>query len=196
MYQNVYTPLQHLRRPPVHPGGLCWTVFARKADVLVWPLIHPETGKAVTSIQLIPGATWYDLKLVNKDKFFTEVMKVSDAGPYWDMQVSGYQGGATDTHILSSGIMAFEEFVVMFKDRYGSVRFIGSEDKGAKFNPDYNSGDSDSSRKISIQFIWQSPAPAPIYQGGTDQIINDTIVPPFQGQGDFNNDFNNDFNIF
>jgi len=194
MYQNVYTPVQHLRRPPVHPGGLCWTVFARKTDVFLWPIIHPETGKAFTPIQLQPGKTWYELKLVNKDKFYSEIQKNTDAGPSWDILVNGYQGGATDSHILAFGIMPFEEFVLMFKDRYGSVRFIGSADKGAMFIPGYNSGDSDASRKSSMQFLWQSAAPAPIYIGGADNILNDIITPPFANLGDFTSDFNDDFN--
>jgi len=155
--------------------------------------MHPETGKAYTPIVLAAGKTWYDLKLVNKDKFFSEVQKDTPAGPYWDMQVNGYQGGTTDCHILAFAIMPFEEFVIMFKDRYGSIRFIGNEDAGATINPSYNSGDSEGSRKGIMQFIWQHTTPAPIYIGGVDQILNDIMVPPFAGLGDFNSDFNDDF---
>lgn len=195
MYQNVYTPLQHLLKPPVKPGGLCWIVFARKSDVLNWPTIHPATNLAYTAIKLKEGKTWFQLKVVNKDRLFTESQEDSGAGPYWKHQVNGYFGGNSAQHTLVFGVLPFEELVVMFQDRDGSIRFIGNEDAGATLKNNYTSGDSDSSRKRSLSFSWEHPEPAPIYIGSLGDILDNVITPPFAGLGDFGDDFNEDFNI-
>lgn len=194
MYQNLYTPLQHLRRPPVQPAGLCWVVFARKADVQYWPLIHPSTNLAFTAIKLFPGKTWYQLLVVNKDRLFTEKQQNVAAGPYWEQTVSGYFGGNNKNQTLAAGIMPFERYVVMFKDRDGNIRMLGSPDSGATYLGDYTSGESDGSRKRTIQFNWENELAAPIYVGDLDDILDDIIVPPFASSGDFTNDFNDDFN--
>lgn len=150
---------------------------------------------AHTAIQLAAGKTWYELKPVNKDRVFSESQKDSPAGPYWEMAITGYFGGTTVNQILASYIMPLDEFVVMFRDRAGITRFMGNEDAGATCVQGYNSGDSDSVRKRTIQFNWQHTNPATVYFGDLTSILNDVITPPFKGPGDFNNDFNNDFNI-
>jgi hypothetical protein len=194
VYQNVYTPLQHLRPAPVNPGGLCWIVFARKADVAVWPLLDPNTNMAHTAFQLAAGKTWYELKPVNKDRVFQETQKDSTAGPFWDMSLSGYFGGTTVNHILASYIMPLEEFVIMFRDRAGVTRFMGTEDAGASCTQIYNSGDSDSGRKRTVTFSWQHANPATIYFGNLPALLTGIITPPFKQLGDFSDDFNDDFN--
>src|SRR5688500_15712026 len=115
-YHNIFTPVQHLRRPQVRPGGLCWVVFARWEDVNLWPQVNPLTGLCSTSIQLQTGKTWYECKVVDKGKMFNENMKVSPAGPFWDMQLTGYLGGNNTALTLAAGTMPFHQYVVMFKD--------------------------------------------------------------------------------
>lgn len=192
---NVYTPVQHLRRPPVSTGGLCWIVFAKWEDVEIWPEVNPLTGMCSTAIQLILGKTWYECQVVDKGRIFTETAKVAAAGPFWDMQVTGYLGGNNSNNTLSAGTMRYHQYVVMFKDRDGQIRFIGDEDTGADVEFNYTSGDRESIRKRSITFNWESPNPAAIYVGSLSDILDDIITPPFQGAGDFNDDFNDDFNI-
>ncbi len=91
--------------------------------------------------------------------------------------------------------MPLEEFVVMFRDRAGITRFMGNKDAGASCSLAYASGDSDTARKLTINFSWQHTNPATIYFGKLPAIQNGIITPPFSGPGDFNNDFGNDFNI-
>jgi len=125
---------------------------------------------------------------------FTEKQQNVTAGPYWEQIISGYFGGNNTNHILAAGIMPFEQYVIMLKDRDGNVRMIGSPDAGASYLGEYTSGESENSRKRTIQFSWENPLPAPVYVGDLDDILDDIIVPPFATAGDFNNDFNDDFN--
>lgn len=194
-YENIYKPVLHRRRPPVHTGGLCWLVFAKWEDVLLWPQVNPETGLCSTPIKLKEGCTWYECKLVDKGRLFTETMKVSPAGPYWDFSITGYFGGNNTAHVLASGTMQYHKYVVMFKDRDGQIRFFGNEDAGADIEEGYTSGEKDSSRKRTVTFSSEHPQPAPIYVGSLEDITDDIIVPPFDGCGAFGNDFGDDFDI-
>lgn len=192
-YQNIYTPLQHIRPPEVNPGGLCWAVITAWENVLQWPQVDPLTGICSTPIVLKEGKTWYDIKLMDRGRAFTENMAVSASGPYWQQQFKGYLGGNNANHTLAAGTMPFHQFVVIFKDRDGLIRFMGDEDSGADILEDYNSGDGGTLRRRNFTFGWESVNPAPIYSGSLDDILDDVIVPPFQGQGDYNQDFNDDF---
>lgn len=187
--------MQHIRRPPVRTGGMCWIVFAVWQDVDLWPQIDPNTGLANTAIKLKGGKTWYECNVVDKGRIFQENEKKSSAGSYWDMQINGYVGGNNSSNTLNAAVMPFNQYVVMFKDRDGQIRFIGNSDSGTDVDFTYTSGDVGSSRKRTIAFTWQHVLPAPIYVGDLSDVLDDIITPPFAGAGDFNDDFNNDFNI-
>ena len=194
-YNNVFTPVQHFRRPPIKPGGLCWIVYAKWQDVDKWPEVDMETGLARTAIQLKSGSTWYECRVVDKGRIFTEIEKKTGAGAYYDMQLVGYLGGNNTSNTLNVNVMTFNDYVVMFKDRDGQIRFFGNADSGAEVEFAYTSADISSSRKRNLIFSWQHSLQAPIYIGDLKDIMNDLITPPFQGQGDFSDDFNEDFNI-
>lgn len=194
-YNNIYTPVQHFRRPPVRPGGLCWVVFAKWQDVDLWPQIDPQTGLAKTAIKLIAGKTWYECNVVDRGRIFSENDKSSTAGPFWEMQLTGYLGGNNTSNTLNAEVMVYNDYVVMFRDRDGQIRFMGSADAGADVEFTYTSADRGSSRKRTINFNWQHVLPATIYIGDLDDLLDDIITPPFMGIGDFNDDFGNDFKI-
>lgn len=187
--------MQHLRRQPVRPGGLCWVVFALWQDVDLWPQIDPQTGLAKTAIKLLPNKTWYECQVVDKGRIFTENEKRTAAGPYFDMQITGYLGGNSSSNTLNADVMLFNDYVVMFKDRDGQIRFMGNADSGVDVDFTYTSADLSSSRKRNLTFSWQHSQSAPIYIGNLKDILDDLIIPPFQGQGDFSDDFSDDFNI-
>lgn len=195
MYQNVFTPVQHIRRPAVKPGGYCWLVFTPWENVSIWPSLDPATGIIASAIALKEGAMWYEAKVVDKDRFFTEDMKVSDAGHFWEQSVSAYIGGNSSSQTLNAATLPYHQYAILLKDRDGQVRLIGNEDCGADVIPNYTSGDYDSSRRWNYRFVWQHMNTAPIYLGDTTGIENDLITPPFTGQGSFSDDFNSDFDI-
>lgn len=170
-------------------------VYTPFENVDIWPSLDPATGLIASAITLKEGKKWYEAKVVDKDRFFTEVMKVSDAGHYWEQSVSAYIGGNNSAQTLNSGTLPFHQYVLLLKDRDGQVRLIGNEDCGADCLLDYTSGDVDTSRRWNYRFVWQHLNTAPIYLGDTSGIIDDTIEPPFTGEGSFSNDFNSDFDI-
>lgn len=194
-YLNIYTPVQHVRRPEVHPGGLCWAVFAKWEDVERWPQVDPLTGMAVTGIYLKEGKTWFELMVTDKGRAFNENQKQSFSGPYWEMQLTGYVGGNNSVLTLSAAAMPFHQYVLMFKDRDGQIRFIGNENTGADVELAYTSGDKEASRKRNYVFSWEHHLPASIYTGDLEDIQDDIILPPFKQLGDYNDDFSADFKI-
>jgi len=195
MYQNLFSPVQHIRRPAVRGGGYCWLVFTPIENVDIWPTTDPASGVAASEIVLKAGKTWYEAKMVDKDRFFNEAMQVNDAGHFWQQTVTGYIGGNNSNQTLNASVLPYHQYVLMLKDRDGQVRLIGNEDSGARLLIDYTSGDIDASRRRNFRWEWQHINPASIYIGDLTAIENDVIEPPFTGQGSFNNDFNNDFDI-
>ena len=195
MYQNLFTPVQHIRRPDVQPGGYCWLVYTPFENIENWPAIDPASGLAISPITLKAGKTWYEAKVADKDRVFSESIKVSESGHFWEQQLTAYIGGNNSNQTLNSGTLPFHQYAVMFKDRDGQIRLLGNEDRGVDLFPDYTSGDIDASRRWNFRFTWQHTNPAIIYIGSLAGILDDVIDPPFTGQGDFNNDFNNDFNL-
>jgi len=195
MYQNLFTPVQHIRRPEVHPGGYCWLVYTPIENIENWPQIDPVNSMAATTITLKEGKTWYEAKVVDKDRFFIEAMRVSESGHFWEQSITGYIGGNNSNQTLNAATLPFHQYAVMLRDRDGQVRLIGNADRGADILPDYTSGDFDASRRWNYRFVWQHTNPATIYIGDLTDILDDTIEPPFTGQGDFNNDFNPDFDL-
>jgi len=195
MYQNVFTPLQNIKRPKVRPGGYCWLVYTPFENVQQWPSINPATGQAATPIVLKPGKQWYQAEVVDKDRFFREEPDINEIGPLWNQSITGYIGGNNSNQTLNAGVMPYHRYAIMLKDRDGQIRLIGNEDSGAVLIPRYTSGEFDTSRRWDYQFNWQHTNPAAIYIGDTGSLDLEEINPPFTGQGSFNNDFNSDFDI-
>lgn len=195
MYQNLFTPIQNIRRPKVRPGGYCWLVFTPWENVQNWPTINPVTGQAATPIVLKDGKQWYTAGVVDKDRFFREEPRYDMPGHFWEQSVTGYIGGNNSNQTLNAAVLPHHRFALMLKDRDGQIRLIGNEDGGAEVTPRYTSGDFDASRRWDYQFIWQHTNPAPIYIGDEGNLDVEEITPPFTGQGSFNNDFNSDFDI-
>jgi hypothetical protein len=195
MYQNIFLPVQHIRRPEIKPGGYCWLVYTPIENIENWPQIDPATNLAATPITLKAGKTWYEAKVVDKNRFFNEGMRVDEKGHFWEQSITGYIGGNNSNQTLNAAALPFHQYVIMLQDRDGQVRLIGSEDSGATIIEDYSSGDDDASRRWNYRFGWQHVNPSTIYIGDLTGILDDVIEPPFTGQGDFNNDFNPDFDL-
>lgn len=185
-YFNTYTGVQHQRPESIRPGGLCYIYFTPKENIQTWPSLNPVTGLCEGLFVLHPGKTWYELKLVNSDRSFTEEQQESAAGHFFRQQVAGYAAGNGTSRILSSGTMPYHDYVVIFKDRDGTIRFLGDPDTGASYSNTYSSGDGNTSRKRRYTFAWQSKNPVPIYKANIVIIRNDIISnPPFdQDQSD------------
>jgi hypothetical protein len=173
VYENVYSPVTTLTKLPVKTSGLCKIVFFKWNDVLNWPAIDPLTGIISTVIDLKPGGSFFLVESAEKNRIFSETEKYSDAGPFWDIQVTAQHGANTPNNILSIAAMTFHQFGIIVYDRDGNQRLIGDKDSGAKLIVDYTSGDYFSSRIKKFTWQWKHQLPAPIYSSDAFNIIID-----------------------
>jgi hypothetical protein len=197
VYYNIYTRVQHLRRPEIQPGGICFSTFCKWEDVEIWPQADPQTGILVTSLVLKPNTTWMRLEPINRGRNFLENPQSDDKGDFVDMSLNGLIPG--NNYFLHAAIqsMRYHQYVVIFRERNGMYRMMGDRNSGAEFVWDYNSGDTTTSRSRGVRFLWQSPEPCPIYLGEIPASLDpEQFKPPFASGGDFNDDFNDDFNIY
>lgn len=164
-YQNIYLPVDHLRRiNSIAPGGFCYALFAKWESVNNWPEIDPLTGICNTAITLKTGETWYELQLANNLKLYQEVQKTANAGDFISIVISGYLGGSSVNHSLSIRTMVYSNYVIMMEDRDGIIRLIGDQDSGPTLKYTRTSGDIQASRKRPLEFDWETPAGTIIYQ--------------------------------
>jgi hypothetical protein len=163
MYENVYVPALTLQKAPIMNGGLCNVKYFKHEDVLLWPPVDPLTGIINNGIQLRPGASMFIYGGIDRGRVFTEELKQSPAGSYWDISVNLSLAGTNASNILSQETMRFHKWGMIITDRNGETRLLGDPDSGATFTPAYDSGDNTASRKGPMKFSWQSPFRLPIY---------------------------------
>lgn len=176
MYNNIFLPVQNLRKTAINTGGLCWIIFFRWEDVDQWPAADPLTGILTSDIILKPSAIFYACDLTHKTKTFKETLKSSPAGPFIEISVAGNLAGNNLNHITGIAAMQFHQYGILLKERNGEQRLIGNADSGASLEWDYTSGTLDSSRIRSMKFSWESMLPAPIFQG-PNIVADGQIIP-------------------
>ncbi|MFL5786730.1 MAG: hypothetical protein ACJ748_01645 [Flavisolibacter sp.] len=178
MYENIYLPVQHLRKPPViNPGGLCSVLLAKWGDVLLWPEINPQTGTITSDLQLKPGGTFYIAESSPKDRAFTQQGKADKPGNYMDIVVTLMLPGNTTNNTLSLQAMQFHDWVLIIQDKDGNKRLIGNEDSGATLLYQYTTEDHNGTRKRTLTFAWQHPIEVPIYEGAAFTLDTTVVVP-------------------
>lgn len=174
-YHNTYAANETIYRPTtLNPGGICSFLFFLHEDVQQWPVIDPQTGIILDSVQLYPGKSFYTIQLIETDRFFKEDMQQGPGGPYHNITLSGKFAGNTNNATLLLGKYQHHQFGILAKDRNGDQRLMGDKHTGAKINFDYTSGDISENRGRAISFSWKNPQPAPIYHSGGISVI----IPP------------------
>jgi hypothetical protein len=193
MYQNIFLPVQHLRKAPVNVPGICWLFFFRWEDVQVWPKIDPINGVINDQLVLQPNTILYAAQVTDTGRFLRETDKVGAGGPYVETQVAGRLVDDTTNNNLSIAAMRFHQFGLLVKERNGLIKLIGDQDSGADLEFDYNSGEGFNARKYNLQFSWESPGRIPIFLGGQVTVDGAPIPLPGVTNGAFSDDFSNDF---
>jgi hypothetical protein len=192
-YTNTYLPTQHIRAASVLPAGLCWVLYTPFQNIKEWPQIDPLTGMAFTSFILKPDTTWYYLKIVDNDRFFTEAQRVSAAGIVYEQSIAGWLPGNTPGAISAMHTAQFNRHVVLFKDKSGQSRFIGHPDRGSQILFNYNSGNPSDARKRNISINCVSRYPAVVYTGISNIVDSDVITPPSELGKYFSGAFDDSF---
>ena len=164
MYENIFLPVQHLKKAEVACGGFCKPMLVKWEDVEVWPRVNPVNGIITDALTLKPGGTFYLFEAVEKERIFTEEQKESAAGPYMDISVTGNIAGNSYNNTISAQAMMFHRFAIIVPDRDGNQRLIGNQDSGARYSHKYTSDDLYGSRRREFKFTWQHALPAPLYQ--------------------------------
>lgn len=174
-YFNTYAEPATIHRPTaLNPGGYCSFLLFLHEDVEQWPVIDPQTGIVLDSVQLYAGKSFYTINVGETDRFFKEEMQRGPGGPYHNMTVQGKLAGNTNNATLILGKYQHHQFGLLVKDRNGEQRLIGDKHTGARITFDYTSGDFNDNRGRNISFSWQNPMPAPIYHTGGISVI----IPP------------------
>lgn len=193
MYNNIYLPVQHLRRVPAKPGGLCWIIFFKWEDVITWPKVDPVNGVINDAIVLKEDAVLYRCEVSDYDKVFTESLKVSSSGPYVEINVQGMLVDESNNNNLNISTMQFHQFGVLVEEKNGIIKLVGDEDSGCDMVYDYTSGDIGVSRKYVLHFTWEHCQRAPIFLGGNITIDDDELPLPGMLEGAFSDGFSDGF---
>lgn len=164
MYFNIYQQNGSLPQTLPKAGGLCGITLFKKEDVLTWPTVNPQTGILNTAVQLRAGGVFYTIAASEKERVFKEALKYGPEGPYMDINVSCRLPGNSAANTISFDAMRYHQWGIIVHDRDGNKRLVGNEDSCAKLVFDYTSEDIEGSRGRAIQFVWQHPNNAPIYE--------------------------------
>lgn len=168
MYDNVFLPVQNLRKPArIKPGGLCKFFVAKYEDVQVWPSPNPDSGGVLDqSIQMKVGTTLYIVEATNKERSFKEKPVFGPEGTAVEITVTGSLAGNTVNNVLGIAAMMFHKYVIITEGNDGIYRLVGNQDGGASMNWDYDEGDQTASRYRNLKWTWLHNLSAPIYNGG------------------------------
>lgn len=164
MYFNIYQNSGSIEQTLPKAGGLCGVTLFKRNDVLTWPTVNPQTGILNTAVQLKAGGVFYSFAASEKERTFNEALKYGPEGPYMDINVNLRLPGNSAANTLSFDDMKFHQWGIIVHDRDGNKRLVGSADAGAKLVFNYTSEDIGGSRGRSVQFVWQHPNNAPIYE--------------------------------
>jgi hypothetical protein len=173
---NIVFPVQNLLRTPIETGGLCWLLFFLHQDIDSWPEVDPVTGVITSNLVFKTGRNFFTAQFGEKDRIYKEDLKQSASGPYVETTVQGILFNDSGNAITGVNAMIYNRFGLLIKERTGIQRIIGNKDAGAKFEYDYTSGSISTTRQRQCKWIFESPNPAPIYQGG-GIVINGTVIP-------------------
>ncbi|MGN7786826.1 hypothetical protein ACTJIJ_19995 [Niabella sp. 22666] len=181
---NIYSQISNINKTAPKPGGLCKIQFIAWEQILSWPNLNPYTNTITDDFVFKPGFQVFQLNVAHKDRVFREELKISPQGEYYDQLLACRGAGFNRSNNFILQAMAGGKFVVFFTDKYGDLKILGSQDCGAEFLYNYSSGDSVSTRSVSLQFKIESVSGA---------IVVDDFIPTIPDTGIFALEFSTEF---
>lgn len=171
MFQTSYKGIVTLHNNKTFKGGFCQFFYIPIEDVEVFPRINGDTQMLVDEPLLITGKKWYGPIRVPKDKLgFTETMKVSKAGPWYEIKATGMHVGDSVDSRINLENMPYHRYLVAGKVRFGGfyVLLNSSLETWCRFLQEFNSGSGPGSAAgTQFSFI-------------TEQITKALIMPEFE----------------
>ena len=152
-----------IRRRTSRAGGLCQVLFVAIEDVLVWPVVNPNSGFCEAPNMHVMEA-FYQARMPKRGK--TEQTRRNDAGPYVEttIEVTIPFLDADNHRILDR--LKYHQFALLVKDSEGTTYLIGTKENGATFtfSQDVGKVRKDIPATTGV-FTWLSEDRAPIYTG-------------------------------
>jgi hypothetical protein len=145
----IAVPLEAIASMPTQTSLMKATVSPSDSDLLL------------AQITLNAGFEWLDLsKPANQRLSFQEKPDITSQGPAYTSILS--MKLPNDTYEAAKVKRAYEnrQWIIIVKEKTGAWRLMGSQQRGADFTTDFNSGEMGSgSNEDEVQFKWQSLHP-------------------------------------
>ena len=114
-----------------------------------------------SDVQPTPGKAYFNIKTKNYFSEFIEKQKSSNAGEFFEVQLSLKLINIDEDTLQKLRSMHRKQFYVIIKERIDEYTLIGNSDSGADFSFERSSGklkSSDSNEAI-VKFNWQTEEP-------------------------------------
>lgn len=143
-------------------AGLRTFKFIPRAAVNAWPGIF--NSQILSSIGIISGFAWLNGYATPNTLLFTEEVKESENGKYYEQQIIGFAPGDKLDLIDLMDLMDAQEFIVQVKDSKNQNRLIGSHGFPLTFSSSYSSGSGiEEAKGYNFKFSGVSIFRAPVY---------------------------------
>jgi hypothetical protein len=144
-------------------GGIEALWYADVADVLSYP--ETDAAALVNSVQLVAGATWYQLVASRQSLGFSQPGKYDRHGDYWQPSLKGAL--AKGSAALAQGLEALDgrRLLVIYRDMNGLVWLVGSPDEPLRFSEKYDAGTVTARNNYDFTFSGETTRRARPYLG-------------------------------
>lgn len=143
-------------------AGLRAFKFLPRAAVNAYPGIF--NSQILTPIGINSGFDWLNGYATPKTLVFTEEVKESENGKYYEQQIAGFAPGDRLDLIDLMDLMDAQDFIVQIKDSNNQNRIVGTHGYPLTFSSSYNSGSGiDEAKGYNFKFSGVSIFRAPVY---------------------------------
>lgn len=143
-------------------SGLRSFKFIDETAVHAWPGIF--NSQIILPITLKTGFEWLNGYSTPFTLLFTEELKETEHGKYYEQQIVGFAPGDRLDLIDLMEQMDNRQFILQVKDTRNQTRLIGSHGFPLTFSSSYNSGlGRDDAKGYNFKFIGVSIFRAPVY---------------------------------
>jgi len=152
-------------------GGFCKFWFIPIEEVESMPVINPANQVLKTEIVLKAGKAWRGpVPVPDAQLGFTETLKTSNSGPYYEIKVGCAYAGDIPAARVNIDNMGYSQYMIVGQLRStGFFVVIGNNEVGADFTGNFDSGNTNSNGALNtISFA-------------IDQVNKALVLPSFNG---------------
>lgn len=146
------------------PGGIQNKIlFTPVENILSFGGVQPVTHSLQTLV--LNGVAWSWAKMPDRGKGYGEKSKKGESGPFTESVLRGTVPYYTKANTHAMNMMKYYRWIVMFKQRDGSLRIMGTPDDGAHFDYEIDTGDGGKDvAKAQVIFNWISEDGAAFFE--------------------------------